>query len=70
MLDRQTDSDSPSCLGVIAQSYYERGYDMKDSPSGWVTGTLIEAGVAHREIWDTLGYLAQDQVSISDSEVA
>lgn len=48
------------------QSYYERGYEMKESPSGWVTGALIEAGISYREIWDTLGYLAQDQVSSFD----
>lgn len=46
------------------QSYYERGFEMKESPSGWVTGALMEAGISYREIWDTLGYLAQDQVSI------
>jgi hypothetical protein len=49
--------------GVIVQSYYDRGFDMRDSPSGWVTGALLEAGVGYREIWDTLSYLSQDQVS-------
>jgi hypothetical protein len=36
---------------------------MRDSPSGWVTGALLEAGITFREIWDTLSYLSQDQVS-------
>jgi len=36
---------------------------MRESPSGWVTGALLEAGVGYREIWDTLSYLSQDQVS-------
>jgi len=49
--------------GVIVQSYYDRGFDMRDSPSGWVTGALLEAGIGYREIWDTLSYLSQDQVS-------
>lgn len=50
--------------GVIVQSYYDRGFDMPETPAGWVTAALLEAGIPCREIWDSLSYLVQDQASL------